>query len=361
MRNDLGWVAFTRVAGAAAFLAFAGPVWANERIDALFAKAFPPGGPGGICVVIKDGKLIHQGCYGLADIERGTAFDLDQAFDLASLSKQFTGLALAMLVADGTVDLDGDVREYLPELPVHDADRPIRVRDLAHMVSGLASYQDLLDDLAGKTNDDVLAAVAKADLAFPTGSKYEYSNTDYNLLATLVARAAKAADFGSVARARIFRPLGLERTAVQMAADQEIPRRIRGYKRSDGPSPWTRDTDDTPGIVGDGSVFSTARDLIRYESAIRDGEIPAAAAKVWMTTGPRAPEEGARYALGWQLDELDGHERRQHSGAWNGTSTFMAMYDAPALTVIVLLNADDGDAEGLGDEVARVYLPGKGE
>ncbi len=355
MRISTGW-AWVGVVACWAALGASNTARADERVDKVFAAANVAGGPGGVCVVIHDGKVVHQGFYGWADLDRKTPFDLDSAFDLASLSKQFTGLALAMLVADGTVSLDDDVRGYLPELPVYDAKRPIRVRDLAHMVSGLPSYMDLLSDQGGGTNAHVLAAVAKADLAFPTGSRYEYSNTDYNLLATVVTRASKAADFGALARTRIFEPLGMKRTAVQMTADQVIAGRVYGYKRADESAPWERDTDDTPGIVGDGGVFASARDLIRYERAIRGGEIPPKTVQIWMTEGPRAPAEGARYALGWELDRFDGHERAQHSGSWNGTSTCMALYEKPALTVIVLLNVHEGGAEDLADEVAKVCL-----
>jgi len=216
------------------------------------------------------------------------------------------------------------------------------------MVSGLPQYFDLGDV---HTNEDVVKVLADAELAFPTGSKFEYSNTDYNLLATLVGRASNTS-FADFVGSNIFAPLGMKDSYILMKKER-TPNRVRGYKVSG--SKIALDEDDTPGIVGDGSAISTAGDLIKYEQALRSGDIDESVVGVWLQAGPKKNEDGEPYAMGWRLSSLDGHDRVIHNGAWNGTSTCMARYK-DGLTVIVLLNVADGGAEGLADEVARLFF-----
>ncbi len=328
----------------------------SKQVDAMFREVSKADGPGGVCFVVQDGQVAHRGLYGLADVEKGTPFTPDTMFDLASVSKQFTGLAAALLIGQGRLSLQDEARKHLPELRAGDPERPILVRHVASMTTGLSDYMELLEDgWDGKTNDDVARAVGAAELQFPTGTKYEYSNTDYNLLATIIQRASKN-KFGEFLREAVFAPCGMKRTRVLESADAAIPDRAVGY-RMDEKGHWGVDVDDTPGIVGDGSVFSCAADLVRFDAALRGGKVfDERTLRLWTTPGTLDSGETLTYALGLEIDPLGGHRRMYHSGSWNGTSTHMVRFLDVELTVIILLNYVDGELEELGDQVALLYL-----
>lgn len=326
----------------------------GDTIDQLMAKYVREDGPGAVVAVVQGGRLVHQKAYGLADLEHGTKMSTDCVFDLASCSKNLTAYAIMLLAERGKLSLEDDVRTWLPEIPRKDGERPIRVIDVLHMLSGLAAYQDLIDEYAGKTNEDIVRAVAAAPPDFPLGSKYEYSNTDYNLLATIVTRVSKES-FGAFLRSEVFKPLGMTRTCVLEKEGQEIPGRIYGYKEADGK--WVRDTEDTPGIVGDGSIFSCAEDLVKYDRALREGTLVSKEMlkRAW-TSGKTDDGEPTKYGFGWGIDDDgDGGLLVDHNGSWSGTSTYFGRWVDKDYTIIVLFNSYEaswGDAsQGISEAV----------
>ncbi len=326
----------------------------GDKIDEVMAKYVHDDGPGAVVGVVKEGRLVYQEAYGLADIEHATEMTTDRVFDLASCSKNLTAFAVMLLAEQGKLSLQADVRTYLPEIPKHDPDRPIQVIDLLHMVSGLADYQGLIDDYDGKTNEDVVKVVAAAPLEYPTGSKYEYSNTAFNLLATIVARVSKES-FGEFMREEVFKPLGMSHSCVLEKEGQKIVGRVYGYKDKDGS--WVRDTQDTPGIVGDGTIFSCVEDLVKYDRALREGTLVSEAMlkRAWT---PGETDEGAatKYGFGWGIDDDgDGGLLVDHNGSWSGTSTYIGRWVDKDYTIIVLFNSYEaswGDAsQGISDAV----------
>jgi CubicO group peptidase (beta-lactamase class C family) len=163
-------------------------------VDSLFARYNTAPSPGLAIAVVKDGKQVLSKGYGLANLEHRIPITGSTVFDVASVSKQFAGLAVAMLASQGEVNLDADIATYIPEMAPLTAKHPITVRHLLHHTSGLRDWPATLA-LAGWRMDDVISfdqilrfAYAQRSLNFAPGSEYSYSNTGYNLLAELVAR-----------------------------------------------------------------------------------------------------------------------------------------------------------------------------
>src|SRR5262245_49521752 len=168
-------------------LAWAAPDEQSKRVDSLVHKYVHDDGPGMAVLVIKDGKVVHKKGYGLADLAKKTPIAPTTNFDLASLSKQFTAMAIMILNDQGKLSLDDDVRKHLPAMPVYDSKRPIRIRDLLHHTSGLpVDYPD-----ETTTNDAVFKwfLKTKKPLAYSTGTKHLYSNLGYAILALVVEAA----------------------------------------------------------------------------------------------------------------------------------------------------------------------------
>lgn len=341
---------------AALFLASALPLAADDlkaNIDAILAEAFPADGPGAAVAVVKDGRIVYEGASGLADVEREVAMTPDRVFDLASCSKSVTALAVLLLRKEGKLALDDPATKWLPELAHVDPTRPIRVIDLVHMVSGLPDYMDLVDAWEGVDGPRIAKLVGARPLAFPTGSRYEYSNTDYCLLSTVVARAS-GRPFGEYVREAILRPAGMTSSMVFERPGQEIPRRVHGYRWDEDEEEWMADVDDTPGIVGDGMLFSSAGDLARYAIALEAGTLlsPEDLA-LSIASGRLDSGEPTGYAFGW-IEWGDGRRAVTHDGAWAGTTTRIARLLDERTTIVVLANAADADVDGPAEAIAEL-------
>ncbi len=201
----------------------------------------------------------------------------------------------------------------------------------------------------------MIAWLAKQPLVFEPGSKYEYSNSAYLTLGSAVAAADEAQDLRAVMKARIWDRLGMAETGLVTVAPGVDPAAVtKGYKGQGPdfePSEWDTSTQ------GDGSVKTTLADLAKYEAALAtDALIDADAAGLFRNGTfadgrPLDDGEGAGYGYGWSLFERDGASYAGHGGSWMGTATYYLRNLTTGVTVIVLANGEDADADGLAAEI----------
>ncbi|WP_372426105.1 serine hydrolase domain-containing protein [Salinarimonas chemoclinalis] len=326
-------------------------------VDALVAPHVGSDTPGLAVLVAEDGVVRHLAGYGVADIESQEPVTPDTLFDLASVSKQMTALAAALLVEDGTLDPTAPVADVLTMLPAlpEGASRAILLEDLVRHTSGLPDY---LGDAPGlgfdetTTNGDVLAWVAGMPLDAEPGTVFAYSNTGYLVLGALVAAADGVESLDAVLHARVFEPLGMTSSASGYPRDEA--RRASGHAGTDGAfeaSGW-----DTS-VEGDGSIWTSLADLARYEAALAEGFAPGEllVSQGAFDDGERiADESGAGYGWGWSLytDDFD-RTVAAHGGSWYGTAAYYYRGLDTGVSVVVLANGEDLDAESLAWEIAR--------
>ena len=232
------------------------PPW-SARIDDVFGKWSGRTSPGCAVGIYRDGQILFERGYGIADLEHDVPIAADTVFYVGSLSKQFTAFAAALAIKDGRLSPDDSIRKYLPELPSY-ADA-IKVRHLVHHTSGLRDYNTLLA-IAGRRGDEaydnatVLRITARQkQLNFSPGAEYLYSNTGYTLLATVVERAT-GTPFAAFADARIFKPLGMESTHYHVDAGRLVKNRAYAYAGSSGA--WRLDTPNNE-RAGAGGLYTT--------------------------------------------------------------------------------------------------------
>jgi CubicO group peptidase (beta-lactamase class C family) len=315
----------------------------SARIDRAVARLVRPDGPGLAVLVLKRGEVLHQKGYGLANVEHQVPIDARTTFDLASVSKQFTAYAMLILEAQGKLALSDDARKLLPELPVFDEKRPIRLEDLLHHVSGLPDYLFLKPRYPKRdeemTNADVAELVAQEKLSFPTGAKWEYSNTNY-VLAALAIERASGRPFARFLREEIFEPLGMSGTVVFDRATQVIPRRAYGYSRRGRELEWVHS--DLP-VTGDGSVWTCLEDLVKWDAELREPKLVSEESLDRAFTSGRL-DDGAEtgYGLGWGVGRDGAEPLAEHSGGWAGFLSHHARWLDSGLTVVVLTNNADG-------------------
>ncbi|MGX5729051.1 serine hydrolase domain-containing protein [Pseudoxanthomonas beigongshangi] len=327
----------------------------SGRVDAIFAGAADDA-PGYAIAIIKNGKVVLEKSRGLASVEYGAPFTPTTPFNVASLSKQFTGLAVSMLVEQGKVALDDDVRQYVPDLPEYD-EGPVSVRQLLHHTSGIRDCYAVLV-AAGWRGDDAFSgedcmrtAVAQKDLAFKPGTRYAYSNTEYLLLQKIVAQAG-GRPFPQWATENIFRPLGMDSTWFVDDDTAIINHAAMPYSR--GEHGFRRNLQQDSGIY----MLSTLRDLGRW--AIHFDRRLTARDPVYLRMvepGTLASGEKVPYGFGLMLGEDRGLGIVFHTGAWGGYRANIRHYPARHLSVVALNNAGDNDMNpNKVPQVAALFL-----
>jgi CubicO group peptidase (beta-lactamase class C family) len=234
----------------------------------------------GVAVLAKNGAPVFQHAYGMADRERGIANNTETAFNLGSINKVFTQVAIMQLRAAGKLDLDSTLAKYWPDYPNQDVARKITIRQLLRHTSGIGG--NIFDPPAGgKRNDirtlkDYLPLFVNQPLAFEPGSRNAYSNAGYVVLGLLIERLS-GQDYYTYVREHIFQPAGMTRTG-SFAVDSLPANTAIGYTRGDEDAPLNApirpNTRDLPGRGSSaGGGYSTAQDLLRFLQALRENRI----------------------------------------------------------------------------------------
>ena len=211
--------------------------------------------PGVVLAVIQNGEFVHHRGYGSANLEYEVPITSSTVFDAGSITKQFTGMAVAMLIHQGKIALDDDIRQYLPEVP--DFGNPILIRHLAHHTSGLRDWICALG-LAGwriddtMTTQDVLTMVKyQKELDFKPGTEFDYCNTGYTLLAEIISRV-ESEPFPQWISANILSPLGMVQTCIADSLSRLINNRANSYYPTQNGT--FINADDRMAVVGAGSL-----------------------------------------------------------------------------------------------------------
>jgi CubicO group peptidase (beta-lactamase class C family) len=347
------------------------------QIDSIFSVVTSKREPGLAVVVRKGGRTILKRGYGLRDMRSDFPIGPRTDFRLASFTKQFTAMAIMLLVHDGKLHYDDHLTDIFPEFPVYG--RTITIRNLLNHTSGLAAYEDLMDKMyEGKSWEEipqihdagVLALMEQqAGTKFPPGTRWEYSNSGYCVLAMVVQKVS-GMPFGEFLRQRIFDPLHMQNTLAYEYGKNTVPERAYGYTKDDGV--WL-ETDQSPtsATLGDGGIYSSVEDLAKWDEALRDHTLlgaqemlpaitPESTAPVLPQGAEDLPRSGGTnqlaYGFGWFLNPYHGHKRMWHYGSSIGFHTAIERFPADDLSIIVLCNRTDLDPGALALKVADLYF-----
>jgi CubicO group peptidase (beta-lactamase class C family) len=356
---------FAVVLALALHLAPVGPAATQERGDArahlvagLFAALDRSESPGAAVAVVRNGEVLLTEGYGLASLEHRVPITSTTVFDLASLSKQFTGLAIAMLVEDGRIRLDDDIRHYIPEVP--DFGHTITIGHLVHHTSGLRDWPGTLA-LGGMRFDDVISfdqilrmVYNQQDLNFEPGSEYVYSNTGYNLMAELVSRVT-GRTFRDWMDEHVFRPLGMTRTHFHDDHTEVVPNRAFGYSlMRDGSH---RYTPNNLTAIGSSSLFSTVDDLARWLINLDRPVVGGRSTMALVHTRGRLNDGTMiEYAFGLSHGVYRGLPTVAHSGGWASFQTYLVHFPEQGFGAVVLANGTAVNPARTAYAIADIYL-----
>ena len=326
-----------------------------RAVDSLFADYSVPSAPGASVVVIRRGRVLLERAYGLADLEARTPAAPRTDFRLASLTKQFTAMAVMILAEQGRLNYDDPLARFLPSLPAHARD--VTIRNLLNHTSGLWDYEDFVpDSQTYQVKDrDVLQLILRADsLYFPPGSAYRYSNTGYALLALVVERVS-GMPFARFLRDRVFRPAGMASTVAYEEGVSEVPSRAYGHSRDS--TGWRRtDQSNTSAVLGDGGIYTSVDDLVRWDRALeRHTLVSAATQQAAWTPAVLSSGRSTEYGFGWYVRREDGRLRVWHTGTTRGFRNAILRYPDERLTVVVLTNRNEGEPIAIAQQVAALF------
>jgi len=329
----------------------------ERRVDSVFAQFTRGVGPGAAVVVIRDGQVAFRKGYGYADLEHLVPITPTSVFDVASVSKQFTGLAVSMLIDQGKIALTDDIRKYIPEM--HDFGTPITIDHLLHHTSGLRDWPGMLQ-IAGWNNGDVIAfdhilrfAYAQKTLNFAPGAEHTYSNTNYNLLAETVARVS-GKSFRVWTDENIFRPLGMDASHFRDNLGEVFPNRAWSYLRAPD-STWRLAAN---GLLAQGSssLFASADDLAKWLMNFSTRTVGGNSAIDRMLQHTKLNNGSeVKYAFGVLVDDWRGLRMLTHNGGWAGYSTFTVWFPEIRGGVVMLANTP-ASPDALGIALSEIFF-----
>jgi CubicO group peptidase (beta-lactamase class C family) len=330
----------------------------SEQVDKLFEKMDRTISPGCAVAAMRDGKILYQRGYGMADLDHNVPITADTVFHVASMSKQFTAAAIVMLAQEPKLSLDDEVRKYVPELP--DFGAPVTLRQLVHHTSGLRDQWELLG-LAGWrysldliTDDDVLSIMSRQkDLNFPPGSKHMYSNTGYTLLAQVVKRVS-GQSFREFTTSRIFQPLGMRNTHFRDDHAEIVKNMAYGYVPTKDTFRISITNFDT---VGATSLLTTVEDLALWDENFYNPRVGGPEMiRQMLERGKLNDGEQLDYAFGLVIGKHRGLATVDHAGGDAGYRSDMIRFPDQHFTAVCLCNRADSNPSELTLQVAEIYL-----
>jgi D-alanyl-D-alanine carboxypeptidase len=332
---------------------------ALAEIDSAFTAQYPAGGPGAAVLVARDGRVLMRKAYGEASVELGVPLRPEHVFRLGSITKQFTAVAVLMLMEEGKLSLDDDITRFFPDYPTQG--RRITVEHLLTHTSGIRSYTGMPAYVAGMRRDltpaQLIAMFRDQPLDFAPGERWSYNNSGYALLGAIIEQVS-GIGYGDFIRTRIFQPLGMRSSGYETAGTI-VPGRVSGYDRTaDGMRTASYLSMTQPYAAG--SLISNVDDLLVWQRAVAEGRLLRP--ETWrraFSAYRLSDGRSAGYGYGWFVGEAAGRPSIEHGGDINGFSSNGLWIPSERLHVIVLANHEregERDPDAMSRRIAERLL-----
>ncbi len=333
------------------------------NIEQAFAEAFEKHYRkkqfNGVIAIAENDQITYQCALGIANLDE-KPLEISDVFNLASVSKQFTALCIMRLREDNALDYDDAISDYIEEFKDTDYEK-ITIRNLLQHTGGLPDYMELLeehweDEEEVVSNDNVIELFAEhqPELLFKPNKKYDYCNTGYVFLASIVERVSEKS-FEDFLQEHIFQPLQMNNSFGYRFSDTEPPlETVVSFERdadgdcSENPSSYL------DGIIGDGSIFSNVEDLVKYHAALfTDQLVSQEILKEAYVPAELSTGEISYYGFGWDLFESGNFV--SHTGSWLGFRTYFLRDLDAQKTYIALDNSTNESLDAQVDKIIDAY------
>ncbi len=326
------------------------------RLEGLFKPFDRADAPGVSVLILHRGKPLFAKGYGLANLATPVSCSTNTNFRLASVTKQFTAMAVLILSEERKLALDETLTAFFPGFPAYG--QAITVRQLLTHTSGLMDYEDAIPK--GTTipvlDQDVLRILMKQDKTyFQPGSQYRYSNSGYALLALIVEQRS-GQTFARFLKQHIFEPLKMTNTVAYEEGLSVVPHRAFGHSPAESGFKRT-DQSLTSSVLGDGGVYSSVVDLARWDAALYTAKLVSRQTlKQAFTPATPTDQPGRSYGFGWFIGKYRGLKETWHSGETLGFRSRIARFPERKFTIILLANRSDAVLDELPHQIADLLL-----
>ncbi len=358
----------------------------SKAIDSLFDNR--EGRPGCAVGVINNGEYIHKRGYGLANLEHNISIDENSIFRIGSISKQFTAMAIAILEEQGLLAFDDEMQKHIPDLI--DYGEKVTINQMVHHFSGLGDYEYM--DYPGRfrnavdeefrwgnedylTNEEFYALIKTLPLIRKPERKFWYSNTGYALL-TLVAQNVSGLSLRELAERDIFKPLAMNDSFFNDDVNLIIKNRADAYSPIKGKPGQYKINMTNLSWVGDGGVYTSLNDFIKWDQNFYDNKLGAADESLINTMEEtytetkvrkrnqkmsREQENQKTYAFAQNLAYYNGYKRWSHSGSWVGYLAHYTRFPELSFSTTVFCNTNEIDATIIADDIVDLFFEMKQE
>lgn len=306
--------------------------------------------PGLAVAVIRNGKVVKEKGYGIANIELKVPVTTETAFKIGSISKPIIAIGVMKLVEEGKLGLEDPVSKYFPDAP--ETWKGIQIRHLLSHTSGIVREAPGFDPFRIQTDHDVIKTAYPVPLLFGVGEKYQYCNVGYFALAEILARVS-GKPWAEHLNDVIFHPLNMAATRttsdIDVIANRSGSYVLNGDKLTNAQS--------FRALRPSGAFFSNLKDMVRFGIALEsDGPIKKATLDKMMAAFKLNDGTSAPYGLGFQVSRFRGKDRKGHGGSLSGFRSDFAMFPDDGLTIIVLANLESANPALIANLIADVYI-----
>lgn len=329
-----------------------------KKIDNLFKYWDTNTSPGFAIGVVRNDSLIFSKGYGMANLEYNIPIKAETIFHMASVSKQFTAFSIVLLARQGKLNLDDDIRKYLPWFP--DLKVKITIRNLLNHTSGIRDQWQLLamagtrlDDVI--TQDQIVKILSKQQaLNFQPGEEYSYSNSGFTMLAEIV-RAVSGKSLRKFTDSVIFKPLGMNNTHFHDDYTEIVPNRSYSYFRTDR-NHFINATL-SYSVAGATSLFTNVNDMSKWEMNFYDHKV-GDQQDIEQLTQKGKLNNGVElnYALGISVDDYRGHKMYSHDGGDAGYRTKINIFPELKMGFMIFSNLGDTDPYGKMTQLMNLFI-----
>jgi CubicO group peptidase (beta-lactamase class C family) len=328
----------------------------SPKIDSLIRSVLTDSlGPGGNFLIAHQDKIIYQKSFGLANLEWKVPLTNHSVFQIGSMTKQFTAVAILMLEKEGKLSTSDTLFQYLPDFP---RAKTITLHHLLTHTSGIRDYTRMktLNDIAQKemTAVELINFFKNEEPQFLPGEKFEYNNSGYIILGHII-ELVSGLQYHEFIQQKIFQKVGM--TSSYYASDRNIiPHRAYGYqKKEQGYVNKRQISYSIPFSAG--SLMSTVSDLLKWQHALNQFTLlpPEIQSKAFVSH-TLSNGETIHYGYGWHIKEVEGLEVREHGGSIFGYKSMAVFYPSENIYVVGLTNCDCLSPTRLVKEMAALAL-----
>ncbi|MCH8287282.1 beta-lactamase family protein [candidate division KSB1 bacterium] len=327
---------------------------ANSQTDELLTKTFRKNAPGAAIAVIQNGKILFKKGYGLANLNTREPIETNTRFLLASVSKQFTAMAIMMLEEEGRLSFEDSVSLYFPEVPSFW--KKIKIKHLLTHTSGIPDRFYLIGYAEGYLNRDILDRLIQTRyLDFNPGARFKYSNSGYNLLAMIVEMIS-GKPFRTFLKERIFDPVGMIDTIVYDETEPVIENRAIAYApRGRGYRP----NDFLLFTTGASGIFSSVEDLFKWDQTLYTEQLVSAKSIENAFTPHVRAGRRENYGFGWRItNNVEDIKAVYHTGSLGGAHTILFRVPEKNFSIILLANRNVRSRKQIIRKITEIYHPG---